>query len=171
MNRLVTECTVSEAWDPNGTAPSPTIKTFLALWDTGATRSSITQNIVASLGLIQTTFINVEHAGGLTRNVPVYLVNIGLPNRVQFMGVEVAESKLPAGIDAIIGMDIIARGDFAVTNRDGNTVFSFRIPSQALIDFVNEDNKANLLNNLSRPSESKRQQSRRKRNRRKKNSS
>ncbi len=38
----------------------------------------------------------------------------------------------------LIGMDIISRGDFAVTNKDGKTTFSFRLPSVAKIDFVKE---------------------------------
>jgi preprotein translocase subunit SecA len=38
----------------------------------------------------------------------------------------------------LIGMDIIARGDFAVTNYDGKTVFSFRMPSVEQIDFVEQ---------------------------------
>ena len=41
-------------------------------------------------------------------------------------------------------MDIIGVGDFAVTNRDGKTKFSFRLPSRADIDFVVEDKKSDL---------------------------
>ena len=37
--------------------------------------------------------------------------------------------------DVVIGMDVICNGDFAVTNKDGNTTFSFRIPSEETIDF------------------------------------
>ncbi len=35
-------------------------------------------------------------------------------------------------------MAVITRGDFAVTNADGFTQFSFRTPSQEHIDFVAE---------------------------------
>ena len=43
-----------------------------------------------------------------------------------------------------IGMDIISQGDFAVSNFNGTTVFTFRPPSKATIDFVKEmaDEKA-----------------------------
>jgi hypothetical protein len=37
-------------------------------------------------------------------------------------------------------MNIISRGDFAVTNKGGITKFSFRIPSLVHIDFVEEAN-------------------------------
>jgi len=37
--------------------------------------------------------------------------------------------------DVLIGMDIISNSDFAVTNRDGKTTFSFAMPSISRIDF------------------------------------
>ena len=37
--------------------------------------------------------------------------------------------------DIIISMDTITRGDLAITNKDGETWFSFRIPSQEHIEF------------------------------------
>ncbi len=42
------------------------------------------------------------------------------------------------GIDLLIGMDIIGLGDFAVTNLNGVTQFTFRLPSVESIDFVNQ---------------------------------
>ena len=35
-------------------------------------------------------------------------------------------------------MDIINQGDFAVSNKDGKTAFSFRLPSIECIDFVKQ---------------------------------
>lgn len=40
--------------------------------------------------------------------------------------------------DIIIGMDIISKGDFAVSNLNGKTSFSFRIPSFGTANFLNE---------------------------------
>ena len=37
--------------------------------------------------------------------------------------------------DAIFGMDIISLGDFAITNQNGQTTFSFRVPSSQTIEF------------------------------------
>ena len=37
--------------------------------------------------------------------------------------------------DVVIGMDDICKGDLAVTNKDGRTTFSFRIPSEEEINF------------------------------------
>ena len=67
----------------------------------------------------------------------VFLVNILLPNKVGVSELPVTLGKL-FGADVLIGMDIIGQGDFAVTHPNGNTKFSFRMPSQADIDFVKE---------------------------------
>jgi hypothetical protein len=40
--------------------------------------------------------------------------------------------------DVLIGMDVICKGDFALTHKGGKTVFSFRYPSIATIDFLRE---------------------------------
>jgi hypothetical protein len=37
-------------------------------------------------------------------------------------------------------MDIIGQGDFAVSNYGGKTVFTFRVPSKQMIDFVAQEN-------------------------------
>lgn len=66
-----------------------------------------------------------------------YLVNVVLPNNVQFRHVKVTEGTV-TGADILIGMDIIGAGDFAVTNHDGKTVFSYRHPSTHCIDFVKD---------------------------------
>jgi len=37
--------------------------------------------------------------------------------------------------DVVIGMDVIGKGDLAVTNLNDKTTFTFRIPSEEEIDF------------------------------------
>ena len=50
-------------------------------------------------------------------------------------------SKIGAqGIDVLIGMDIISKGDFAISNYDEKTQFSFRLPSQKDVDYKQELN-------------------------------
>ena len=44
------------------------------------------------------------------------------------------------GIDCLLGMDIISLGDFSITNFEGKTWLSFRIPSQHKVDFVEKVN-------------------------------
>ena len=40
--------------------------------------------------------------------------------------------------DALIGMDVISLGDFSITNLNGVTCFSFRVPSMHEIDYVKQ---------------------------------
>ena len=47
------------------------------------------------------------------------------------------------GADMLIGMDIITMGDFAITNFNGKTTFSFVTPAKRTIDYVEELNQIN----------------------------
>ena len=76
-------------------------------------------------------------AGGEHRS-PVYLISLFLPNKVFIPQLRVTKGVLPGDAEVLIGMDIIGQGDFAVTNKDGKTTFSFRMPSIERIDFVKQ---------------------------------
>lgn len=130
---------ITAGFDPKKTPANkqPSFKTFTAIWDTGATGSVITQKVVDRCGLKPTGMTRVHGVHG-EGNAEVYHVNIGLPNKVAFPNVSVTKGILAVS-DALIGMDIINYGDFAVTNTGGKTVFSFRIPSIQHIDFVKAD--------------------------------
>lgn len=94
-------------------------------------------------GLISTGREKVSGVHGVSE-VDTYLVNIALPNEVGFVGIRVAIGDLGDDADVLIGMNIINLGDFAVTNLNGKTKMSFRVPSEADIDFVVETNRKNL---------------------------
>jgi hypothetical protein len=65
-----------------------------------------------------------------------YYIDIWLPNKVVIKKILVTKAQeLFCGFDILIGMDIITFGDFAVSNFNKKTSFSFRIPSEAEIDF------------------------------------
>jgi hypothetical protein len=52
-------------------------------------------------------------------------------------GVRVTEFESNDRFDILIGLDIITIGDFSITNHNGKTVVSFRIPSDTYhIDYV-----------------------------------
>ena len=67
-----------------------------------------------------------------------YLVALWLPNHICIPSLKVTEGIIGEGMDVLIGMDIISQGDFAVTNKEGKTNFTFRMPSMHCIDFVKE---------------------------------
>lgn len=114
----------------------PEINSFVGLWDTGATGSVITRKVVDQLDLKPTSKAKIYHANG-EAVVDVYYVNIFLPNQVGFSFIKVTEGKL-TGADVLIGMDIISKGDFAISNFNEKTTFTFRVPSLGEIDFLNE---------------------------------
>lgn len=111
-----------------------------ALWDTGATNSSITRSLAQKAGLVQKGIAKTYHAGG-TSLVPVYIIHLYLPNKIVINHLRVSEIADTIGnFDVLIGMDVITRGDFSLTNHNGNGCFSFRIPSIKKVDFVEEYN-------------------------------
>jgi predicted aspartyl protease len=126
---------------PNG--PAPQMKNFQAVWDTGATNCVISPNVVAQLNLKPTGLTQTHTASGPCQ-ANTYLVNIYLPNRVYFPAIRVTEGQL-GGTDVLIGMDIINKGDFSVTNVNGQTCMSFRFPSTKRIDYVQEFSQANAM--------------------------
>lgn len=116
-----------------------TPRMWKGIWDTGDSKSCINKDIVNHLHLIPVGKIQISTAGGLV-DTSTYLVDIGLPNGVLVRDVLVSCADLGRNLDVLIGMDIITLGDFAITNVNGRTTFSFRIPSIATIDFTNEKN-------------------------------
>ena len=143
---LKNQCAISQAFDPviGGTPQPAGIQPvqFDAIWDTGATNSCITQAVIDACGLLPIGMAQVTGVGGTTEE-EVFLVNVYLPNHVAFSGLRVTRGKF-VGADILIGMDIISNGDFAVTNYQGVTKFSFRVPSQRHIDYVQEHEQAKL---------------------------
>ena len=105
-----------------------------ALWDTGATTTVITPNVVKGLSLSPVSIRPVHTPNG-SYNANVFYVDLLLPNGVRFKKLKVIDG-IPIGCDALIGMDIIGLGDFAVSNYNGMTSFTFRIPSIEMIDFT-----------------------------------
>jgi predicted aspartyl protease len=108
------------------------------IWDTGATGSVIAKSTAQAIGLspIRKTTVRGVHG---SRKVNVYFVNIKLHNQDIAIDAEVTECEdltNDNSIGMLIGMNIITMGDFAVTNYQGQTVMTFRVPSLQKIDFV-----------------------------------
>ena len=64
VNVLANECEVSKAWLPSGSQPAPPMAKFKAIWDTGATRSVISQNVVNACGLARPFLSEFEEGLG-----------------------------------------------------------------------------------------------------------
>ncbi len=107
----------------------------IAQWDTGATGTCISKELVTQLGLQPTGMIKVQTPSGIGI-MNKYMINLILNNEVRIMNLVVMDSEIGnQGIDVLIGMDIISNGDFAVSNFEGRTQFSFRLPSQEHVEY------------------------------------
>ena len=105
-------------------------------WDCGATYSSISKELAQELGLkpcgMETTTSTTNSELSNVYEIILILHNeIGIP-----MKVSAVSNIHDSGIDMLIGMDVIALGDFAISTYNEETCFSFRYPSQGLIDFT-----------------------------------
>lgn len=130
------------------------IDTF-GVWDTGATNSVITKAAAQRLGL---TLVSMAEVGGVhgKQLVPVYYVQLTLNNQNISIMVTVSEGNVPSfskegDAEILIGMDVITLGDFCVSNFNGRTVMTFRMPSLASIDYcaeVNEHNRCLKIHEL-----------------------
>ena len=113
---------------------------FIAIWDTGATSTCITKRLAGKLG-IKPTGVCDNHTAGGHREAAVFLVNVLLPNHVLVPNVQVHDMEdNDDNFDVLIGMDIISLGDFCISNYDKKTVFTFRLPSKKLTDYVIQEN-------------------------------
>lgn len=146
---------ISEAYDPQSGNSAPAVLPYIAIWDTGATHTVITSKIVSDLGLKPSGKVTVRGVGPAgapqEHESNTYLINVLLPNNVGITGVRVSENSIE-GSDVLIGMDVITSGDLAVTNHNGRTTFTFRVPSCDEIDFVGEIQAHNKLYGQPKPS-------------------
>ena len=111
-------------------------KQFTAIWDTGAMTTNISNNVVEFFGLVP---IGTMKLGSIyaTQIRPKYEIGVELPGGFRYCDLcVVGVEEIARNIDVIIGMDIISVGDFAVSNYNGKTSFSFRFPSQGPIDLT-----------------------------------
>ena len=125
--------------------PNAEGKKYTAIWDTGATNTAISNKVAKECGLIPTGQAICNAANGQSI-VNTYLIDIELPNNVNISSIPATEFKAVEGSDLLIGMDIMSLGDLAISNYDGKTAFTFRVPSMKCTDYVKEINQIKFRN-------------------------
>lgn len=131
---IATACKISEPYDSSiDTDAHPPFLKLSAIWDTGAVRSTISTQIARKLNLVPIGQTRVCHADGESI-CNYYVVNLLLPNRIEIKMLMVNDGKL-TDTDMLIGMDVIALCDFAITSSGTKTKFSIQVPSSLDIDF------------------------------------
>jgi hypothetical protein len=137
---------IARAFDPSiipaATPEKVSAKECKAIWDTGATGCVIGERVISECNLKPIGIIEVYTADG-KYDAYKYFISLFLPNRIFMPQVPVTGGKLKDA-DMLIGMDIINRGDFAITNLGGKTTMSFRWPSCECIDFLDRGQGAKI---------------------------
>ena len=139
-NEIVTDVTAK-----NGVGTQTV--TTKGLWDTGAQNSAITKKAAQTLGIIGLKKANVRGVHG-TQEVNVYFIEIILNNpniTVKCLVTECDELSNDGSVDLLLGMNVISKGDFVVSNFDGKTSMTFRVPSLQDTDYVAEINEYNRI--------------------------
>jgi hypothetical protein len=110
-----------------------------AVWDTGASITCVSRRIACKLSLKLYEKMDVHTGGGLSRNPPC-IISLSLPNGIRLDGIVALAMNIDENdFDVIIGLDVIGKGDFAVSGFGGETVFSYRHPPRQAIDFERYD--------------------------------
>ncbi len=134
VEAIITECRICPPVDfKKGEMPKGVYTSQNAMWDTGATNTLISSKIIKALALKPFGKSGLSSANGIIET-NTYLVHVGLPSGAIVTNVLALEDE-NEDYEIVIGMDIISQGDFAFTNKDGHSTFSFRIPSEEEIIF------------------------------------
>lgn len=112
-----------------------TLVPIKVLWDTGSSISVISSDLVKKLNLksIGLSYLNGTNSFNKS-NIYEIILLLAEEQRITLHVTESHQLK-DNGLDFLIGLDVICMGDFAISTYDGTVCFSFRYPSQGLIDF------------------------------------
>lgn len=100
-------------------------KELTALIDTGSSTCCIDKNLAKSLDFTTLGTVKTGTAAGIIPS-NIHTVNIVLPEGIRFDNEELLE--VDTGIDFIIGLNLLKKGDFMLSHYDGSLIFSFKIP-------------------------------------------
>jgi hypothetical protein len=96
-------------------------------WDTGATCSVLIPKIAQELCLKPIDIVPV-FAINSTHTADVSVVSLRFPNGAIFNDVRVRVCPITPSTDMLLGMDVICQLDLAISNGNGQTLFSFAMP-------------------------------------------
>jgi len=129
LNAVITNAIIFEAAE---VVPGVELKnrffTENAAWDTGSEVTIVSSRVIKALGLKPFDHSTIVGIGG-EEETDIYKVHLGLPNGYLYKNRYVYCSEME-DYDILIGMDIIAKSDFFLTNIDGNSRFYFRLPAE-----------------------------------------
>lgn len=120
-----------------------------AIIDTGATSSFVSDWIPAGFNAIKCPELSLTTFGEGYDIRSVYKMDMILSSGVSFQNEFFTSLKdQNRSYDAVIGMNILSRTDFSISNYNGRTTFTLRIPSQSETLYSKPIDAESDLNNL-----------------------
>jgi len=103
-----------------------------ALWDTGATSCAISEKLAQELKIESTENVNIFTSGGKIDDGKQCQITIEMSNeighRCDFANLKCLITNLNThDVQCIIGMNVIASGEFHILNTEAGVVFQFSI--------------------------------------------
>ncbi len=136
IREISTDVWIAQPFETDYHPEPESFKKYRAIWDTGATGCVVSQKVLDEL---QLPWIGKKWVIGVTGEAEErdeYLMGIRLPNSLFRGDIDVIIGNTGQFTDVLIGMNIIADGDFALTHQNGKSKFTFQIPSVVDIDFM-----------------------------------
>lgn len=135
VNSLITSCALTGFIAPQNKITTDLFKYKVnCLWDTGATNSVISKEMATKMNLQPIGYKDVIGVNGLNK-CKTYMISLLLPQGIlAFPNIIVTEGSMD--VDMLIGMDIIATGDFHISVHNKQTIFSFQYPASNPIDYT-----------------------------------
>ena len=134
QDAIITDCYIVM---PEGTADAEGNRRYCkienAAWDTGATNTIISHEIVNVLGLTPSGKGSVSAYGSIME-VNTYTIDLCFDNGYKIANLQVmsGDDDNDFDYDVLIGMDVITKGDFCISTVNDQTVFSFRMPAKGI---------------------------------------
>lgn len=100
-----------------GSSVTDKVGCFMALWDTGSTRSCVSKRVAKEIGVKPKKKFAKHKA---------YTASLRLASDLSFSDIELLEYRMPPGIDVVIGMDVISRGELVFIPDPDNNCGLFR---------------------------------------------
>ena len=133
FDKIVEQITIPVILEHNGCSSK-----LLALIDTGAMHSTIPLWEANSLKLQRIGIVDAVFAKGHD-TLPVVNANLIFSDKIYFKNKDlIVIDNDDCSYGMIVGMDILSQGDMAISNFNGHTTFTFRMPSQEETKYSDE---------------------------------
>lgn len=121
LDKIITPVILDASDYDTSSSAEGTVENVNALWDTGATVSVLSTDMVRRLGLVPQDVVWVRSYNGTPVKTNVYRVDIVMNDEIRLDFIEAIEASLPSS-DMLLGMNVIGMGDLHIVHPDYKTI-------------------------------------------------